>query len=169
MHSSNLYRKHYSSQRFGTVDSVFEDGFETDQKRRTFHEVPLGNVASSSRQFDIPYAGPKWFTIPKHVQGRLMADDFVYFEGGDIDRNNYQVVVESLDVAGTPYRSIGTLKDTVKLPFVIFSPTAKIALIPNSTHHPRFVSTLVRGATYIIPKTNGKRGTFIMERLGGKY
>ncbi len=100
-----------------------------------------------------------------------MADDFVYFtwQKGKLDPSKYNIIVESLDTAGTRWRNIGPLKEMVKLPFTQFSPYGQIGVVPTSNHLPLYSNTLVRGATYIIPDVGNMNGRFSMERLGGKY
>jgi hypothetical protein len=127
-------------------------------------------LQSPFRQYDIPLANPQFYTIPDIAPGRIMTDDFVFFYWkANIDPSRYTVVVESLDIAGTTFRSIGPLKEQMKLPFVQFGPYAKIGVIPDSQMLPNFSAILARGATYLIPNVAGMNGTFQMERLGGKF
>lgn len=133
-------------------------------------EYQYGNENSPVRQLDIPYANPFFYTIPEVAPGRIMADDFVYFSfGKELNPSNYNVVVESMDTAGTKWRNIGQLSERVHLPFVKFSPYGKIGVVPVTDKLPLFSATLVRGATYIIPNVRGQNGEFSMSRHGGKY
>ena len=129
-----------------------------------------GNLWNPVRQLDIPLANPRFYTIPEIAPGRIMADDFAYFNfGKEINPSNYNVIVESMDTAGTRWRNIGTLAERVHLPFVKFSPYGKIGVVPISDKLPIFSATLVRGATYIIPNVEGRNGEFAMSRHGGRY
>ena len=58
-------------------------------------EYQYGNVSSPFRQYDIPYAYPKFYTIPEVAPGRIMADDFIYLSYPGIkDPSRYSVIVE---------------------------------------------------------------------------
>ena len=99
-----------------------------------------------------------------------MADDFVYFRFSNLDPSKYQVLVQSMSTSGTLWRNIGDLHTEVHLPFVHFSPYARIAVVPKDDPRlPRFSSHLVRGATYVVPDVGKRIGEFEMERYGGKF
>lgn len=133
-------------------------------------EYQYGNVSSPFRQYDIPYAYPKFYTIPEVAPGRIMADDFIYLSYPGIkDPSRYSVIVESMSVAGTRWRNIGTLSERVHLPFVMFAPTAKLGIIPDTDTLPLYEATLVRGATYLLPDVGGRNGRFHAKRFGGKF
>jgi len=128
---------------------------------------------TADRQLDITYSNGFFFTIPPYTKGRIEADDFIFFHWGkNIDPDDYVVVVESLDTASDTYRSIGKLSEQVKLPFVQYSPYAKLLLLPHRENMPKFISNLSRGTTYIIPsnvpKTAGGDVYYQMKRSGGK-
>ena len=119
------------------------------------------------RQLDILLAGPDWYTLPRNLPGVLRADDFMFFNWDcELDVKNYTVIVESLDTAGPTYRSIGPLQAEVQLPFVRFGWHPRLGVIPNSNLLPAFEAELIRGSTYVIPKTGGKNGRFQMVRHG---
>lgn len=137
-------------------------------------EYQYGNASSPYRQYDMTLANARFYTIPTFSPGRLMADDFVYFSYGiNIDPKRYSVVVESSDTAGERWRNIGLLSERVHLPFVQFAPYARVGLVPDDYSLPNFVSTLARGATYIVPvvpKVPTSDGSaYEMQRKGGKF
>lgn len=117
------------------------------------------------RQLDILWAGPDWYTLPKNLPGVLRADDFVFFKH-NLDARRYTIIVESLDAAGPPFRTIGPLQDEVQLPFVRFGWHPRIGVIPDSNLLPAFEAELIRGSTYFVPSTDGKNGRYQMERHG---
>lgn len=121
------------------------------------------------RQLDMPWS-LDFYTLPKHLPGRMNTDDFVFFDFScsGIDCCDYTVVVESLDVSGPTYRSIGKLQKAIELPHVKFGWSPKIGVIPNSEHLPAFEAEMVRGNTYAIPNTYGRNGRFQMVRHGVK-
>jgi len=122
-----------------------------------------------SRQLDIMWAGPDFFTLPANLPGRLNGDDFINFKWSpeiEKHRHRYQIVVESLDTAGPTYRSIGPLQASVQLPFVKFDWHARLGVIPDSASIPAFEAELVRGSTYVVPSTGGRNGRYQMERFG---
>ena len=122
---------------------------------------------SCDRQLDVLWSNPQWFTLPRHLPGRLRADDFVFFKWcGSLDPSKYTVVVESLDTAGPPFRSIGRLSSKVELPHVMFDWHARIGVLPSDSSLPSFEAELIRGSTYMIPNTRGRNGVFQMERHG---
>lgn len=128
----------------------------------------MSRYSSAERQLDIPASLPNFFHLPKSLPGVLTAIDFVHFQWPrTLDASKYQVVVEVLDTSeNNPYHSISTLTDEVFVPFVQFPWNAKIGVLPNTTALPSFVSTLSRGATYIIPDTRGQSGVHDMKMLG---
>lgn len=121
-----------------------------------------------NRQLDISLSGPNFFTIPKHLPGRLTTNDYVFFHWPcDLDSSKYCVVVESNDASGdSVHRNIGPLQKSIELPHVRFAPYARIGVVPVVSSHPVFEEQLVRGSTYIIPDTKGKNGRFSMVRHG---
>lgn len=123
-----------------------------------------------SRQLDILLSQPEFYIIPKHLPGRLMTTDFMFFRWScDFDVRRYCVVVESSDVSGdSVFRNIGPLQKTIELPHVRFGAYSRIGVIPDSEQLPSFEAELIRGSTYIIPDTHGKNGRFQMERHGKK-
>ena len=119
------------------------------------------------RQLDIIATHPDWFTLPRHLPGRLSAVDFVFFRWPEeLDPSRYTVVVEVLDTAGPTYRSIGKLCKAVELPHVQYDWHARIGVLPDTESLPSFEATMIRGSTYIIPRTRGQNGIFQMERHG---
>ena len=118
------------------------------------------------RQLDISATRPDWFTLPRYLPMRLSAVDFVFFKWQDgFNFQDYQVVVEVLDNAGPPYRSISPLKRSVELPHIQYGWHARIGVVPNSSHLPLFEAELNRGSTYIIPQVR-RNGVYQMESLG---
>ena len=125
---------------------------------------------SPYRQFDRPYADPKFYTIPASSPGRVEADDFIYFSWkGAFDPSQYNIIIETDDVAGTRWRNIGPINERVLLPFVKLSPYLQVGVVPLSDTLPLFSAVLARGATYIIPDVGMQNGRWGMQRLGGKY
>lgn len=119
------------------------------------------------RQLDIPATSADWYTLPRHLPMRLSGQDFVNFIWfGNINPKRYTIVVESLDVAGPPFRGISLLQKKVELPLVQFGWDAKIGVIPDSDSLPSFEGKLVRGSTYVIPDTKGMNGIFELNRFG---
>ena len=125
-------------------------------------------MAESARQYDILWARPDWFIIPPQLPGRRNGDDYVVFKWPcNFPASRYTVVIQSLDTAGPPFRSIGNLDYQVLLPFVQlgYGSDIKIALLPDTTGLPSFWAKLIRGSTYTIPEIKGN-GVFMMERSG---
>jgi len=119
------------------------------------------------RQLDIILSNPDFFTIPKHVPGRLSTEDFVFFYWpSGLKAQRYCIVLESSDISGESYRKLCPLRKEVELPFVKFGPYNRIGVIPDDINLPSFEAILVRGSTYIIPDTRGKKGKYQMERHG---
>ncbi len=120
------------------------------------------------RQLDTLYSSSHFYDVPPDIRGRIMADDFVFFNiPKGMPKNSYQVVVEGLNTASDTYRSTGTLAETVRLPFVHLPSigTGKIGVIPNNPNLPSFWGQLVRGNTYSIPDVKGN-GSYAMKRTG---
>jgi hypothetical protein len=123
----------------------------------------------TNRQLDILATRADWFTLPRHVPGRLNAEDFVFFDWPRTLNNcRYTVVVEVLDNAGPTYRGIGKLQKSVELPHVQYDWHARIALVPDSTTMPVFESELNRGSTYVVPDVGKANGRFQMVSHGMK-
>ena len=126
----------------------------------------------TDRQLDILATRPDWFTLPRYLPGRLNGDDFLHFRWPtNFNRNDYTVMVEVLDTAGSPYRSIGKLNKSVELPHVQYDWHARVGVIPNDEGLPAFEAEMIRGSTYIIPETcraeiGCYNGIFQMERHG---
>ena len=119
------------------------------------------------RQLDILATRSDWFILPRELPMRLNGEDFINFIWFDgIDPKRYTVVVESLDTAGPTFRGISLLNARVELPLVQYGWDAKIGVLPDSDRLPSFQAKLVRGSTYLIPKTYGKNGVFEMSRFG---
>lgn len=124
-----------------------------------------------SRQYDILWARGDWYEIPPDIPGRLNGDDFVMFRWDScLPSERYQVIIQSLDTAGPPFRSIGCLAPQLRLPFVQlgYGSDIKIGVVPDCEDLPSFVAKLVRGSTYVItwPKKRCPRGQYMMERYG---
>jgi len=123
---------------------------------------------NNTRQYDILWARGDWFSIPPELPGRLNGDDFVMFKWPcDFPKCNYTVVIQSLDTAGPPFRSIGKLDHQLRLPFVQlgYGNDIKIGVIPESECDPSFWAKLVRGSTYDIPNKKCS-GVYMMQRYG---
>lgn len=124
---------------------------------------------SYGQQLDIPFSNGKFFGISKHIPGRVMSDDFVYFNNlHNLDARKYSVYVSSNDMAGESFtRYIGPLTERVALPHVQNDAYAKIYVEPTNKDRrlPFYVSRLNRGSTYAIPKIN-TRGTHEMHMYG---
>jgi hypothetical protein len=102
------------------------------------------------------------FIIPDFLPGRLMTDDFIFFDIPDsIDPFSYHVAIESMNTRGpSPYRIISGIQQQVRLPHVYFSPDAKVVVLPRTEGLPVFFGTLKRGSTYSIPKNIFSSGIF---------
>lgn len=127
----------------------------------------MASYTSAERQLDIPASLPNFFHLPHHLPGVLTAIDFVHFQWPtSLDPRRYQVVVEVLDTSeNNPYHSISQLTNEVRLPFIQYPWSGKIGVIPDRKTLPSFVSTLSRGATYIIPTVRGN-GQHEMQMIG---
>ena len=123
--------------------------------------------SNMSRQLDILWTNRDWYTLPKNLPGRLMADDFVFFVWPEsVDPKRYKIAVETLDVSGdSSYRLVSPLKKQVELPHVRFDPHARIGVLPDTDKLPVFEAELVRGSTYVLP-TPQQNGWIQMERHG---
>ena len=123
-----------------------------------------------SRQLDIPASLSDFYILPKFLPGRLSALSFMHFKWpASLDPSRYTVVVQTLDTSGdSSYRGASKLHEDVEIPFVKYDWHAPIGVLPDTDALPSFVSTLRRGATYIIPDTKGQNGVFEMQRLGGR-
>jgi hypothetical protein len=119
-------------------------------------------------QLDIPFADGLFFELPRQLPGRINVDDFIFFTiPDDVDQKKYTVVVNTMDTAGTPYRSIGVLDKMVTLPFVHYNDDANVGVIPTYDGSlPAFWARLSRGSTYQIPSVRKRSGTYPMSRLG---
>lgn len=111
---------------------------------------------SYGQQLDIPLSNGKFFNISKHIPGRVMTDDFVFFNNYSrvIDPSKYGVYMSSNDMAGTSYtRFLGFLGERVEVPHVHLDAYAKIYVQPLSKNPklPFYVARLNRGSTYSIP------------------
>lgn len=119
------------------------------------------------RQLDIPAANSGWFILPRELPMRLNGEDFVEFIWfGNINPENYTVVIEVLDTAGPPFRGISLLKKRVEIPFVQYAWDAKIGVLPNDDRLPSFEGRFIRGSTYMIPDVGRSNGVFQMKRFG---
>jgi len=123
------------------------------------------------RQYDISWTRADWIEIPPDMPGRLNGDDFVMFRwGACFPYTRYIVVIQSLDTAGPPFRSIGCLSPQLRLPHVQlgYGSDIKIGVIPDCESLPRFTAKLVRGSTYVIPPLREccPDGEYMMERFG---
>jgi len=122
-----------------------------------------------SRQLDILATRPDWFTLPRHLPGRLNAEDMVFFEWPcHLDACRYKVAVEVLDTAGPTYRGIGQLNKALELPHVQYDWHARIGVLPDSPDLPTFEAELNRGSTYMIPDVGKANGRFQMRSHGMK-
>jgi hypothetical protein len=125
---------------------------------------------ASVRQLDIPASLPGFYILPKFLPGRLGALSFIHFHWpASLDPSRYTVVVQTLDTStDSSYRGVSKLTSDVELPFVQYDLHTPIGVIPDTPLLPAFSSNLRRGATYLIPDTQGQNGTFQMQRLGGR-
>lgn len=121
-------------------------------------------------QTDIPYSNGKFYNISKHIPGRVMTDDFVFFNiPNTINPKLYGVYMSSNDglTNGEDGRFIGNLSERVELPHVYFDAYGLIYVEPKNKDRrlPFYVSRLNRGSTYNIPRINTP-GTHQMHRTG---
>lgn len=110
-------------------------------------------------QLDLPFAGGKFYSLPKHLPGRVNVDDFVFFSfPNNVDPNDYMVAIDTLDTSQyTHIRTIGPLSANVELPFVHLDAYASIYVIPKSDPSKHtYYARLSRGSSYTIPQINGK-------------
>lgn len=109
-------------------------------------------------QLDTPLSNGKFYTLPKHLPGRVNVDDFVFFHyPTNMIPDDYMIAVDTLDTSGpTHIRTIGPLRPNVELPHVHFDAYASIYVIPKAdpTKH-TFYARLSRGSTYTIPEIRG--------------
>ena len=117
-------------------------------------------------QFDMPLSNGKFFSLPKHIPGRVNMDDFIFFTiPKDINIEKYVVAVDTLDTSGSSLRVISSLSDQVELPHVHQDAYARVAVIPRTDETlPVFYARLNRGSTYIIPPGLSKD-----RKIGMKY
>lgn len=123
-----------------------------------------------ARQLDIPASLPSFYILPKFLPGRISALDFMHFKWpASLDPTRYTVVIQTLDNSSDScYRGVSKLDQDVQIPFVKLDWHAPLLVLPDTEALPSYVSTLRRGATYIIPDTKGQNGVFQMQRLGGR-
>jgi hypothetical protein len=117
-------------------------------------------------QLDILATKPDWFSLPRHLPGRLNAEDFIYLHYDTAFKpEEYRIVISTLD-ATEKYRTIAVPARQVELPHVQLPWNGEIGVIPiNDTSLPSFVSKLNRGSTYIIPNVSAS-GRYQMEMHG---
>jgi hypothetical protein len=112
-------------------------------------------TAAHHTQFDILYSHRDFGILPKHLPGRVLEDDYIYFHvPAEMNASLYDVVIESMDTAApTPFRNLGSLSQvSVPLPFVYLDAYARVFVIPKSNPSlPTFFARLNRGSTYTIP------------------
>lgn len=128
-------------------------------------------MCDSTRQYDILWTRGDWFSIPSDIPGRLNGDDFVMFKWDScFPYKRYTVIIQSLDTAGPPFRSIGCLSPQLQLPLVQlgYGNDIKIGVVPDTEALPNFVAKLVRGSTYELPKIQCLKGgcSYPMTRYG---
>ena len=113
---------------------------------------------SYGQQTDIPFSNGKFFGISKHIPGRVMSDDFVYFNNlHNLDVHKYGVYISTNDMVGdSATRYIAPLSERVALPHVHNDAYAKIYVQPlnKDKRFPFYDSRLNRGSTYSIPNIN---------------
>lgn len=118
-------------------------------------------------QLDTPFSNGKFFSLSKHLPGRVNVDDFVFFEYPSfINPLDYMVAVDTLDTSdpSAPIRTIGPLRGGVELPHVHYDAYAAIYVFPRENPTlPTFYSRLNRGSTYTIPDVR------IYHQIGAKY
>lgn len=110
-------------------------------------------------QLDTPFSGSVFGVLPKEVPGRVLTDDFVFFNyPSHVKPGDYVVVIPSLDTSGLEkYRQIGPLNQTVELPHVFHDAYAEIYVMPRINGNlPTFYSRLSKGSTYSIPDVSRK-------------
>jgi hypothetical protein len=109
-------------------------------------------------QTDLPFAGGKFYGLPKHLPGRVNVDDFVFFSfPDDMNPDDYMVAIDTLDTSQpTHIRTIGSLRANVEIPFVHLDAYASIYVIPktNPSKH-TYYARLSRGSSYRIPSIKG--------------
>lgn len=106
------------------------------------------------QQLDLPWSNSKFYTLPKHLPGRVNTDDFVYFNYPSwMNGNDYVVAITTLDTSAGPLRTIGPLSQgNIEIPHIQLDPYGSIYVIPkNNPNLPRFYSRLNRASTYEIP------------------
>jgi hypothetical protein len=118
-------------------------------------------------QLDLPFSNGHFFSLPKHLPGRVNVDDFVFFDfPTSMDPMDYMIAVNTLDTSDPahPLRTIGPLRPNVELPHVQYDAYAAILVLPKcDPAKPTFYSRLNRGSTYKIPDV------ISVHRPGNKY
>lgn len=127
----------------------------------------------SSVQLDTPFSNGKFFSLSKHLPGRVNVDDFVFFTYPSfLNPADYMVAVDTLDTSdpSAPVRTIGPLRGGVELPHVYYDAYAAIYVLPKTNPSlPTFYSRLNRGSTYTIPDVRSYHQTGVkyeMRRTG---
>lgn len=120
-----------------------------------------------SVQLDTPLSNGKFFSLVKHLPGRVNVDDFIFFKYPScVNPADYMVAVDTLDTSdpSAPIRTIGPLREGVELPHVHYDAYAAVYVLPRENPKlPTFYSRLNRGSTYIIPNVRS------YHQSGGKY
>jgi len=118
-------------------------------------------------QLDIPFSNGKFFSLPKHLPGRVNVDDFIFFDFPEtMNPLDYMVAVDTLDTTNpkAPIRTIGHLRRDVELPHVQFNAYGSVYIMPKvDPRKPTFYARLNRGSTYSIPNVSH------VHQPGGKY
>lgn len=140
----------------------------------TFFEKNLGEsqyckMSAPQQKFvqvDLPLSNGKFFSLPKHLPGRVNVDDFVFFHFPEsMKSEDYMVAIDTLDTSQhTHIRTIGPLRTNVELPHVHLDAYASIYVLPKSdpTKH-TYYARLSRGSSYRIPEIKG------IHRIGVKH
>lgn len=125
-------------------------------------------------QLDSPKYNPKFYSVPSNVPSRIAHEDYIYFVFPEtVNRNDYTVVIESLDTAGPRFKKIGYLEGRIQLPAVWLPADGKLSLVPGSSGLPSFHATCTRGATYIVkdprPMRQTRDGKSVLVPVEGAY
>lgn len=129
--------------------------------------TPQVYPAQTAPQMDISAAFNQWLSIPRYLPTRLGALNFVTFSwDSNVDASQYDIIIESLDNAGSPFRKISPLQTRVELPMVQLDMNALIGAVPKSQNMPSYYAKLSRGAHYHINKLTDGCGIFAMNKCG---
>lgn len=116
------------------------------------------------RQFGNSYYNPGGDTIDTPPEFRLFRglDELHFNIPCGFPAERYEIAVETLDTASTPWKKFSRLRAKVNLPAVHLGPYAKLAVLPDSPMLPAFYGIVHRGGKYSIPSVSAP-GRYMLE------